>query len=92
MHCVLFLPAQTGPAEARCFVKAPLQTRGEKCTRLPAALLEGYTLTLLEADGAESELPFAVEDEEISFTLDFTPVEDEEPVPVRVIRLIPVAG
>ena len=68
------------------------QPAGEVKVTLPAALLEGYTLTLLEADGAESELPFAVEDEEISFTLDFTPVEDEEPVPVRVIRLIPVAG
>ena len=68
------------------------QPMGEVTVTLPAALLEGYTLTLLEADGAESELPFAVEDEEISFTLDFTPVEDEEPVPVRVIRLIPVAG
>ena len=64
---------------------------GEKCTRLPAALLEGYTLTLLEADGAESELPFAVEDEELSFTLDFAPVEGEEPLPIRVIRLIPNA-
>ena len=68
------------------------QPAGEVKVTLPAALLEGYTLTLLEADGSESELPFAVEDEEISFTLDFAPVEDEEPVPVRVIRLIPVAG
>ena len=68
------------------------QPAGEVKVTLPAALLEGYTLTLLEADGAESELPFAVEDEELSFTLDFAPVEDEEPVPVRVIRLIPVAG
>ena len=68
------------------------QPAGEVKVTLPAVLLEGYTLTLLEADGSESELPFAVEDEEISFTLDFTPVEGEEPVPVRVIRLIPVAG
>ena len=68
------------------------QPAGEVKVTLPAALLEGYTLTLLEADGAESELLFAVEGEEISFTLDFAPVEDEEPIPVRVIRLIPVAG
>ena len=68
------------------------QPAGEVKVTLPGALLEGYTLTLLEADGAESELPFAVEGEELSFTLDFAPVEDEEPVPVRVIRLIPVAG
>ena len=48
-------------------------------------------LALLDADGAESDLPFTVEDEELSFTLDFTPVEDEEPVPIRLIRLIPIA-
>ena len=48
-------------------------------------------MALLDADGAESDLPFTVEDEELSFTLDFTPVEDEEPVPVRLIRLIPIA-
>ena len=71
--------------------KGAIANQGGKCTRLPAALLEGYTLTLLEADGAESELPFAVEGEELSFTLDFAPVEGEEPLPIRVIRLIPNA-
>ena len=67
------------------------QPTGEVKVTIPAALLEGYTLALLDADGAESDLPFTVEDEELSFTLDFTPVEDEEPVPVRLIRLIPIA-
>ena len=68
------------------------QPAGEVKVTIPAALLEGYTLALLDADGAERELDFTVEDEELSFTLDFTPVEDEEPIPVRVIRLIPAAG
>ena len=72
--------------------KSAIANQGGKVHAPSRRAAEGYTLTLLEADGAESELPFAVEDEEISFTLDFTPVEDEEPVPVRVIRLIPVAG
>ena len=67
------------------------QPTGEVKVTIPAALLEGYTLALLDADGAESDLPFTVEDEELSFTLDFTPVEDEEPVPVRLIHLIPIA-
>ena len=67
------------------------QPSGEVKVTIPAALLEGYTLALLDADGAESDLPFTVEDEELSFTLDFTPVEDEEPVPIRLIRLIPIA-
>ena len=67
------------------------QPTGEVKVTIPAALLEGYTLALLDADGAESDLPFTVEDEELSFTLDFTPVEDEEPVSVRLIRLIPIA-
>ena len=67
------------------------QPTGEVKVTIPAALLEGYTLALLDADGAESDLPFTVEDEELSFTLDFTPVEDEEPVPIRLIRLIPIA-
>ena len=33
------------------------QPAGEVKVTLPAALLEGYTLTLLEADGAESGAP-----------------------------------
>ena len=64
---------------------------GEMKVTIPAALLEGYTMAMLGADSAESDLPFRIEDEELSFTLDFTPVEEEDPVPVRVIHLIPVA-
>lgn len=65
------------------------QPMGEVTVTLPAALLEGRALSLLDADGAESDLPFAVEGEELSFTLSFAPAEGEAPVPVRVIRVIP---
>ena len=61
---------------------------------VPAALLEGYTALLLDADGTETELAVTVEEDELSFTLDFTPAdeenEEEAPVPIRVIRLVPV--
>ncbi len=67
------------------------QPTGEVKVTLPAALLEGYTLTLLDADGAETAIPTTVEDGTLSFALDFAPVEGEVPAPVRVIRLIPAA-
>ena len=65
------------------------QPMDEVTVTLPAALLEGCALSLLDADGAESDLPFAVEGEELSFTLSFAPAEGEAPVPVRVIRVLP---
>ena len=68
------------------------QPTGEVKITIPAALLEGYALSLLDADGAESALPFAVEDGEVSFTLSFAPVDGEEaPIPIRLIRLLPVS-
>lgn len=50
-----------------------------------AALAAALVLLL----GAESDLPFAVEEDELSFTLDFAPVGEEAPVPVCLIRLRP---
>ena len=68
------------------------QPTGEVKITIPAALLEGYTLSLLDADGAESALPFAVEDGEASFTLSFAPEDGEEaPAPIRLIHLRPVS-
>ena len=43
-------------------------------------------LSLLNADGTETELPFTAEDETAAFTLDFADGE----IPARLIRLIPV--
>ena len=69
------------------------QPTGEVKITIPAALLEGYTLSLLDADGAESALPFAVEDGEASFTLSFAPEDGEEaPAPIRLIHLRPVSA
>ena len=67
------------------------QPAGEVKVTLPAALLEGYTLALLDAEGAETAISTTVEDGTLSFALDFTPVEGEVPAPVRVIHLIPAA-
>lgn len=54
---------------------------------LPAELSEGVKLALVASDGAETELPFEVNDEELSFELDFTDAE----LPVVLIRLYPEA-
>ena len=62
------------------------QPKGEVKITLPAELLSGHTLSLLNADGTEAELPFTAEDETVAFTLDFADGE----IPARLIRLIPV--
>lgn len=68
------------------------QPTGEVKITLPAEILEGYALALLNADGTECPLPFTAEEDEAAFTLDFMLVDAEEaPVPVRAIRLAPVA-
>ena len=54
---------------------------------LPAELLEGYALKLLDADGMETELPFAVTEDTTTFTLNF---DAQDEIPVRAIRLVPV--
>ena len=55
---------------------------GQVKITLPAGLLEGKTLTLFALDGSEMEIPFEIDGEEISFTLDFTDAE----IPVMLIR------
>ena len=61
--------------------------KGEVKITLPAELLNGGTLALLNADGTEIDLPYIVEGENAVFTLDFTDVE----IPTALIRLIPTA-
>ena len=69
------------------------QPTGEVKITIPAAMLEGHALTLLDADGAESALPCAIEDEALSFTLSFAPEDGEEaPAPIRLIHLLPVSA
>ena len=63
------------------------QPKGEVKITMPADLLNGVTLALLNADGTEIDLPYIVEGENAVFTLDFTDAE----IPIALIRLIPTA-
>ena len=63
------------------------QPKGEVKITMPADLLNGVTLALLNADGTEIDLPYIVEGENAVFTLNFTDAE----IPTALIRLIPTA-
>ena len=63
------------------------QPKGEVKITMPADLLNGVTLALLNADGTEIDLPYIMEGENAVFTLDFTDAE----IPTALIRLIPTA-
>ena len=72
-----------------CFEVSGKLTRpkGEVKITMPAELLNGGTLALLNADDTEIDLPHIVEGENAVFTLDFTDAE----IPTALIRLIPTA-
>ena len=72
-----------------CFEVSGKLTRpkGEVKITMPAELLDGVTLALLNADDTEIDLPYIVEGENAVFTLDFTDAE----IPTALIRLIPTA-
>ena len=72
-----------------CFEASGKLTRpkGKVKITLPAELLNGVTLALLNADDTEIDLPYIVEGENAVFTLDFTDAE----IPTALIRLIPTA-
>ena len=72
-----------------CFEVSGKLTRpkGEVKITMPAELLNGVTLVLLNADGTEIDLPYIIEGENAVFTLDFTDAE----IPTALIRLIPTA-
>ena len=72
-----------------CFEVSGKLTRpkGEVKITLPAELLNGVTLALLNADDTEIELPYSVEGENAVLMLDFTDAE----IPTALIRLIPTA-
>ena len=72
-----------------CFEVSGKLTRpkGEVKITLPAELLNGVTLALLNADDTEIELPYIVEGENAVLMLDFTDAE----IPTALIRLIPTA-
>ena len=72
-----------------CFEVSGKLTRpkGEVKITMPAELLNGVTLALLNADDTEIDLPYIVEGENAAFTMDFTDAE----LPTALIRLIPTA-
>ena len=72
-----------------CFEVSGKLTRpkGEVKITMPAELLNGGTLALLNADDTEIDLPYIVEGENAVFTLNFTDAE----IPTALIRLIPTA-
>ena len=72
-----------------CFEVSGKLTRpkGEVKITMPAELLNGVTLALLNADDTEIDLPYIVEGENAVFTLNFTDAE----LPTALIRLIPTA-
>ena len=72
-----------------CFEVSGKLTRpkGEVKITMPAELLDGVTLALLNADDTEIDLPYIVEGENAVFTLNFTDAE----IPTALIRLIPTA-
>ena len=72
-----------------CFEVSGKLTRpkGKVKITMPAELLNGVTLALLNADGTEIDLPYIVEGENAVFTLNFTDAE----LPTALIRLIPTA-
>ena len=63
------------------------QPTGQVEITLPAAMLDGYALMLLDADGTETALPHTLNGDEATFTLDFTTNGD----PALALRLISVS-
>ena len=72
-----------------CFEVSGKLTRpkGKVKITMPAELLNGGTLALLNADDTEIDLPYIVEGENAVLTLNFTDAE----IPTALIRLIPTA-
>ena len=69
------------------------QPEGEVEITLPAELLADYTLSIVNADGTETDLPCTTEDAISAFTLNFEKPESAEALPTaHLIRLIPKAA
>ena len=63
------------------------QPTGQVEITLPAAMLDGYALMLLDADGVETALPHTLNGDKATFTLDFT----TNGGPALALRLISVS-
>lgn len=62
------------------------QPEGLVTFTLPAAALDGFSLTIL-TDDAQEPLPYSIGQETANLTLNFTPRENEPAVPARVLLL-----
>ena len=62
---------------------------GETSYTVPAEVLDGYKLMLLDEEGNETEVEVTVKDDQATFVLDFT-APWQERVPVRILHLVPV--
>ena len=65
------------------------QDTGKTNFTVPASLLDGYTVMLLDADGSETALDVAVSGTRATFQLDFGTVVDGHRIPVRMLHLVP---
>ena len=63
------------------------QPSGQVKITLPAEVLEGHSIHLIDADGTETPIELEIDAETASFTLDFT----ESQTPVALLRLLPLA-
>lgn len=57
---------------------------------IPAELLEGYQLMLLDADGNETELKVETTGNKASFTIDFHDETGKGWIPVQMLHLVPI--
>ena len=76
-------------------VSFEFDARLAQCTGLtkftvPAELLEGYQLMLLDEEGGETELEVETKGQNATFTLDFSTLDQGRRIPVRMLHLVPV--
>ena len=65
------------------------QDTGKTNFTVPASLLDGYKVMLLDADGNETQLDVDVSGTRATFQLDFGTVVDGHRIPVRMLHLVP---
>lgn len=66
------------------------QDTGKTDFTIPASILEGYQLMLLDAEGNETPLDVTVKGDMATFQLDFGTLVDGRRIPVRMLHLVPV--
>lgn len=66
------------------------QCTGRTKFTVPAELLDGYQLMLLDEEGNETELELVTENDETTFELNFAALKNGSRIPVRILHLVPV--